>query len=611
MMNDLKQPCSSPTNRYSASSSRRKFSLPLFRTKQECEQEALEFASNFMIIFEEMMNNEVARAEFKHFLKEEAHNEEPINFLDDLEIYSKEFKKTNDCFLQDDVQTSSSTFKRVTKLYNQAHKIIEKYIAFQGHSELNLGHSQNSTLREWSKIEYLMQLITSTQEEVSVDTTGSPPSSPKSPTSPLSPTNLFFSNFPTVTSYGAQARREQTHSKPNPKRILYNRDLVRQMMELLDAKQLFESCKVNVNLDLKLDQFPRFTRSKCCHLFLFFNGESFARTIAVDISKGRNVDVRFRPKDFETQLVTDKDIYFAFSMCEDDLHWELVYDSKQIKLFHSKANFLFGKDPSSMHLSKSVMTLPFPVEQIWNAFCHQDFRFKLHDRLLPGSCSLEYIPPVKSTDTDPQKGLVIEEREDLYNSDAPPLGIALGFLGIDAKLPLVKKRVCSISQTCIYDPHAQCYVNVGHSTSPLSHSQQYQDFAREKVVMDLLFCHMFFRVNMNTTRFVQVYYLDHKLPQALSQSIITKQSKTMFENFESTIQQSRCCQSSCQNHVTPSPSLDVFKIQKALDDNSRLYPNRSWFKEYESRKKQTIPPSTDDSVAFPRVHTSGRKSSYL
>ncbi|KAF0980088.1 hypothetical protein FDP41_012993 [Naegleria fowleri] len=601
------------------SSSRRKFSLPLFRTKQECEKEAMEFASHYMIIFEEMMNNEDARRVFKQFLKEEAHNEEPLNFLEDLKVYEKEFKKSNEYFLQDDSQISSTTFKSITKLYHKAHKLINKYVNFHGQSELNLGHSQNITLRDWNRIQYLMQLITSTQEETSVDTTGSPPTSPKSPRTPTSPTAIFFPVSPASTPSGTH-KSEQNQSKNHSKRIIYNRDLVRQMMEVLDPKQLFESCKVNVNLDLKLDQFPRFTRSQCCHLFLYFNGEAFARSIAVDISKGRNLDVRFRPKDFETQLVTDKDIYFAFSMCEDSPHWDLVYDSKQVKLFHSKANFTFRKDSSSMNLSKSVLILPFPVENVFNAFCHRDFRFKISDRLLPESCSLEYVPPIKSFKTkDPQKELVIDERDELYDSASPPLGIASGFLGFDLKLPLVKKRVCSVSQTCIYDTHAECIVNVGHSTLPLDHSQQYKDFANDKVVIDLHFCSMFFRVNMTTTRLVQVCYVDSKFPlnsQALSQNIITKHAKTIFEKFESAMRlYNKSCnstQSPNEHHISSSLASDVFKIQQALDDNSRLYPNRSWFKEYESRKKQTVTPSNnEDSVVFPRGHSSHGKSSYL
>ncbi|KAG2382169.1 hypothetical protein C9374_005371 [Naegleria lovaniensis] len=500
--------------------------------------------SRYMVVFEEVMNNKDARNCFKQFLKEETHSAEALLFLEDLNTYKTEYQNTNVEFEKDSFEKNSkSTRKMVLHLFDQAKRIITTYIDTFSITELNLGHGKATITKNWAKIDYHAKTILPD-----------------------------FSGCDTTSN----TSNASASSNSSPKNSNWDKEGLSQLFFMLEPSTLFDSCEVNVVLDLKLDQFPLFSRSQLLDKFLIEMGETFSRSIAIDVSKGKNIDVRFKPKDFESRLLTDKDIYFAFALCEDTPDWRLFLQEEGISCYSSKTLYSFGT--SALHgLHKNVFTFPYPLDKVWSVFSDRDSRLKIDEGMMPISQAFSYQAP-HNTNNKALVELVAEERDQFYDDDKPPLALSLGCFGIDAKMPFVKKRFCWYAETTIYDPYADCIVTVGHSTRSFLHPRE-QELTQNKVIIDILYCNMFFRVNENTTRFIQTAYCDPKLPMTdgfiVNASIKSRarRFRKTFLNILETVEDD-----------SPIMQADSFKSKQAILDNQRVYPNRSWFKEYESRK---------------------------
>ena len=111
------------------------------------------------------------------------------------------------------------------------------------------------------------------------------------------------------------------------------------------------------------DQFLRFARSPMIVEFLEKQGELFTRSIAIDISKGYNVDFRFKPKELTRKTIEDREIYFAFSVMEDSPDWKSFKNSKsQAQFFYSKTQYVFGEDQKHKGI---ITTFQHPLEESW------------------------------------------------------------------------------------------------------------------------------------------------------------------------------------------------------------------------------------------------------
>ncbi|KAG2382170.1 hypothetical protein C9374_005372 [Naegleria lovaniensis] len=505
--------------------------------------------SRYMVVFEEVMNNKDARNCFKQFLKEETHSEAALLFIEELEEYKKEHYNVRTELGKICVSEKSNhkIFKKlVLNLCESARKIMNQHFDTVSIQELNVGKSKAIVVQNWAKIDFQVKNI------------------------------LMTDNNDTVSTTSSNSDNGNNSNVSLPRCSYYDNEGLKQLLFMLEPSTLFDSCEVNVILDLKLDQFPLFSRSKLLDKFLIEMGETFSRSIAIDVSKGKNIDVRFKPKDFESRLLTDKDIYFAFALCEDTPDWNLVYTEPGLSVFLTETNYVFGSDSiPRLSLAKSVILIPYPLEMVWSIFCDKQSRLQMDAHMMDECQTLEYIPP-HTTNKQLQES-VSEERDHYYDCDKPPLALILGVTVADLRIPFFKKRVCSCTETAIYDPYADCIVQLGHSTSSLSHPT-YQDVSKGKVVMDVMFAHIFFRTNENVTRYVHCAYTDGRVPlpsKPLAQMMWKKRSKTARNSFLKQL----------KDHNSEMHSLeDSFKFKQALSDNRLAYPERSWFREYESRK---------------------------
>ncbi|EFC36899.1 predicted protein [Naegleria gruberi] len=311
--------------------------------------------------------------------------------------------------------------------------------------------------------------------------------------------------------------------------------------------------------DLKMDQFPRFVRSEKLRNFLKLKGETFTRSIGYDISKGYNVDLRFKPKDLKEQLITDNHIYFGFTLAQDTPDWKLIYEREDLYCYSSNSTYFFGES-KGMKLLKAVMYLPFSLEDVstmlfdadnHNSFDPQTKGFELHD----------YRPP------SGLNGLGSEGINSSYATQCLSIGI-------DLSLPLVKKRQLSSVATTIQE------------TDLLFHLLHTADFSEEEmpsqghVKADSLSYYLFYRLSDRFTRLVHVTYTNFDLPfqtNLLSEIFWKKRAKLLFKGFTKTLNVLT------KNGTVPASDheiSDCHKHRQAIEDNKKVFPDRSWYKEW-------------------------------
>ena len=270
---------------------------------------------NYSVVYEEMIESKESRECFRKYLTNTSLSDETILFLDELEYYKKEYDKSiaeimeilkleNDTLNNSDSTSSITEFSRPTtfkkksqlkKVTKQLRSITDKsnsifniYIKPSSEKELNIGHIQRELLGKHEKIQEKFENFTKLISEK--ETLGKSASS-------VSINDTESSNS------------SQEGSLDSSESNLY--PLCSEIIELLDYQKLFNEVELTVHMDLKMDQFPRFVRSQFLLNFLKEKGENFTRTIAIDSSKGVNVDLRFKPNDLMDKTVSDNHIYFG------------------------------------------------------------------------------------------------------------------------------------------------------------------------------------------------------------------------------------------------------------------------------------------------------------
>lgn len=140
------------------------------------------------------------------------------------------------------------------------------------------------------------------------------------------------------------------------------------ILDRMNPEVLFATIEFTVNLDLSMDQFPRYSRSKELFTFLEEKGEEFTRSIALDISKGHHLDIRFKALDFHSNVITDRDIYFAYMLSKDTSDWEELSFSRtptHLQTFISKNSHLIGQEKmNGLRLNKMVLHLPYNIGKL-------------------------------------------------------------------------------------------------------------------------------------------------------------------------------------------------------------------------------------------------------
>lgn len=517
-------------------------------------------ASHYMALYDELMANAEAREIFSQYLKR-ACTQEPLLFLNDYNKYSKDFGKyrSSTNFVSDSNSSQQdANLKACKNLFETAASLIDLYIRPGSQRELNLPSS--NIIQVWdNEIVPLMQAHLQKQGKKSIES------------SSVGETKyLLERTVSELSDSSLDSAMSNSSLVSNSLLTLFNK---------LNPDTLFDKIIFSVNLDLKIDQFPRFTRSKELLEFLNKQGESFTRSIAVDISRGYNVDIRYKPKDLTKNYIYDRDIYFGLGLIEDSPDWQSMKISKsssKAQLFHSKTSYVFDSDrKNGMKLFKMVTLFPYPVDDVWKVFKHiQAYDLKgtevtetetlgYHEPFTLGQPDLSNAAYLKAND--------IEDESQLTN----PLSVR--YCNVCLNLgPTFKKREFPHTQTTVFDDGLEGYVNVGH-TSPFS----FRPCPKERVVADMFFVYFMYRVGKNLTRFGHIIYSDVKLPDFLDKMFANPTWKKRCLSMEETILKVLKEKTANGKRSIPDNELtDEYWYQKQVEDNQKKYPNRSWYKDY-------------------------------
>ncbi|KAG2379296.1 hypothetical protein C9374_007435 [Naegleria lovaniensis] len=459
--------------------------------------------------------------------------------------------------------------KNVKLLFDSAKTIVENYIHIGCDKELNLGATQRSILHYWNEVfehvEHFSSLggysdTSSSNSDGSSSTSASNGNGNSNRTSSpvTSPSSIHFMNAPRKESY--------FHTMCN---LVFTQ---------LDPEKLFGQALFNVNLDLKLDQFPRFVRSDQLMKFLKEKGESYTRSIAVDISKGFKGDMRWKPNDLKDRIITDDYIYFGFNVADDTPDWELIYNTTSPYLCHayiSKTPYVFGSENmKGMKLAKMVLHIPFSLDVVWNCYCNTEFAKKF-DKMANTKQHIlsRHIPPAKQPP---------------YSVENPPYALQFASNALDL-LFMLKTRQMSYSYTAIYDPLIDMYMFLAHSAEFEQQDNIPQDIG---VQAHGLVYYMFYRVSEKLTRIVHIIYSDLNLPissDTVMKLIWKKRVKEHQKGFADILKEMTSCKNGSMISMDQLTKMeDGHNTKLCVEENRQVYGNRSWYQEWMNLKKEKL-----------------------
>ncbi|KAG2386819.1 hypothetical protein C9374_001854 [Naegleria lovaniensis] len=614
------------TKRRLSSSSSKSSTNTFFSKKKNSKKKSFDI-HHYMVIYEELMNCPEARENFQEFLSD-GHSEDPILFLKETSIYRQEYELARDFIMKEYKATTrackscgldtcgnqasqmscnnSSTlsscsssssvvgsptsigpmtatttvepesitlidqeemieecFSYLYILYQMLGHIMDTYIRPESVKGLNLTKTQTSILYEQYEI------ISNIMKKANV-------SNLKRRKSSKSPVNDII-EFVTV----ATTRSESLSRRPSFEGVCPI-----QVLNLLEPNLLFKTVEFAINLDLKTDQFTRYSRSQKMALFLLKKGEDFTRSIALNISGGFVLDIRYKLKDFSSKLLTDRDIFFAFSLIEDTPDWELLAYTEKPNLcqsFISKTSYMIGDSENSkaMRILKVILHLDYPVEDVWAAYCNIGVRPRLDKNIkkleFTGFLSPSKIGAEKATKLSYESSSR-EAEEKMFSLDDPPLALQFCNCLIDLKLPFFKNRFFQGTQTSFYDPGIESYVNIGHTADN-------GELPNTCVLNRCLYAYMFQKVGEKSTRFIHTVYTDLELrfnPIALTKKVFKQRTAFLQNGYEALLKE--LTQNGTKSVISSHGLSDELQYNRAVQENAAMYPNRSWFKEYESRK---------------------------
>ncbi|EFC44662.1 predicted protein [Naegleria gruberi] len=514
-------------------------------------------ATHYMALYDELMANLEAREVFSNYLKK-ACTQEPMLFLNDYGKYSKEYAKyrattsTSNSSSQQDV-----SLKACKILFDSVGALIDLYIRPGSERELNLPSS--NVVQIWDQeIVPLMQGHLQKQEKQGKKG------------SETMETKLLERSQSELSESSIESEMSQSTMKS-----------LTDLFEMLNPDVLFEKIIFSVNLDLKIDQFPRFNRSKELFEFLNLQGEAFTRRIAVDISRGFNVDIRYKPKDLTKNYIYDRDIYFGLSLLEDSPDWQAMKNSKsssKAQMFHSKTSYVFDSGrKNGLKLFKIVTLLPYPVEDVWKVFKHVQ-AYDLKGTEVTGIETLGYHEPgTLGNPKASQSALAYftADEDDDESKLTNPLVVRYCTTCLNLG-PTFKKRQFPHTQSTVFDEVLEGYINVGH-TAPLA----FHPVPKERVMVDIFFVYFMYRVGKNSTRFGHIIYSDVHLPDWLDKLVANPTWKKRCLSMEETIL--KVLKEKTANGTRPigeNELTDEYSYQKQVEDNRKKYPHRSWYKDY-------------------------------
>ena len=486
-----------------------------------------------MVVYEEAMKSDDFVQSFQTFLKK-CHNEEPLLFLQELKLVAAEYEKGVASNKKNVDQQLHLLRKTIRNLQQQCLHLIQTFIESRSKFELNLGQTQKEVLERW-------QDICTRCEQLETDNKSNDSQSSKVRESRSDDASSTLSNL---------SEKELEIENLN------------NVLGALNPDTLFDSVKATLHFDLKIDQFPRFVRSEHLLKFLKQKGEAYTRKIALDISKGYNVDIRFKPNDMKEKSFTDNNIYFGYVLAEDSPDWEVLLDKPNLQSYITKTSYVFEPETEGLKLTKVVMQFPYSFEDVYAMWVHGE-NHDIFDPMIHSDHHIfDYVSPYQISN------------DQQYSMQYCSFGFFV--------LPILKKREVPYVSTSVYDSAIDAFMFLGH-TAEFKHEEV--PIKENRVYGSGLFYYLIYRVGPKTTRVIHTIYSDAKMPfnsDFLFKTFWKKRSKDLYKGMEKRL---RILTENGTKSIDWSTVVDSLNFKKSADDNTKAHPNRSWYKEYMSMKK--------------------------
>ncbi|KAG2370769.1 hypothetical protein C9374_014227 [Naegleria lovaniensis] len=351
---------------------------------------------------------------------------------------------------------------------------------------------------------------------------------------------------------------------------------------LVKLCQIFDHVEYFIYKDLAMEHFPKFKKSAEAKNFLLSKGEDFTKKIAINIKLGYEIDIRYKAKDFISPSITDKDIYFIIMLCKDD-SWEKVTEKSlhvekdlvtSYQVFTSSKKFLIGeeKENTSFKLAKVEISLPFSVEDSYKVIVDRQAKLK-SDPMTVGDFETYKVEACAG----PKKPLSMA-----YSSESYNLG------------KFSKNREIIFVQTLLHDRITNCYIN-------LAKSAEFEEKRKnkERILVDIMYSYIFKSEGPQKCKLTYILFGDMKMAidnDMFFKKFIKSRAKAISKGFTKHLNERT-------KHGTTSFGQvdDIFCLLQCLEQNSMIYPQRSWFEEFSSHLEKAscnINGTTMDKVEF-------------
>jgi hypothetical protein len=339
--------------------------------------------------------------------------------------------------------------------------------------------------------------------------------------------------------------------------------------QLLVNTDVFYPVEAVVSRELRMDAFPRYIRSEDFIEFVSKKDEDFLRQIAVvDVPWGAQ-ELVFRPSDFQSTRMTDKDIIFVLRMNEDSPDWTSLRATKKKDVkerdhycYISKTSYHVGDAIEGLHLCKFTGYVPYSAEHLLEAISNIETS-KAYDNNQTLWCAADYVP---------------------MDSGANPFSTFVSYWEADIRIPLSRQRHCVQLSTCVYDSARKCYIWAGKTTRTFNErvQQVYNETPqrRKMVTVDFIYGYTVYKISEDKCRYVHSIYADIKLKMGLSmfKMVMKKREKGIHQGFLAV-----CQQLAKVNKETPlSDRSEKNGVMKTFDDYMTKYlPNEESIKTWD------------------------------
>ncbi|EFC48588.1 predicted protein [Naegleria gruberi] len=276
------------------------------------------------------------------------------------------------------------------------------------------------------------------------------------------------------------------------------------MIRLVTPSKLLLRLYENILIDLKLDTFSRYSRSEYLYQFLEKMGETFTTRIAIHVDElsddyssnrvsttnssseiiAKPKKIRLRSDDWNSNTFSKEFIFSCLYYAEDSPRWKQTIQAKQKPFpqtcYITENDFVMGKNSTGQKCTKVVMDIPY----------NRDFVYALYSSSLQ---RIELDPWMKGFN---YFGMTTNE----HSMTTTALEVIFSFG------PL-QKRSSTILATNIYDPDADCFMF-------FFKTKEFEEYQRtpNTVPSDGFMVFLFYKHTDNSTRFVNVFFGDLKLP---------------------------------------------------------------------------------------------------